>query len=97
MRFEWDPQKRKENLRKHKIDFIDAEQMFEGPMLEALDRREEYGEDRYVGTGWIGQRVAVIAFSQPEPDVIRVISLRKATKKERERFEKEIAKRLASS
>ena len=63
-------------------------------MLVALDNREDYGEDRFIGLGFIKDRVVVIAYSEPEEDTVRVISLRKANKNEREKFAEELAKRL---
>ena len=97
MRFIWDEDKRRENLAKHGIDFGDAWEMFAGPMLEFLDDKENYGEDRLIGLGFIQGRVVVIVYSEPEEDTIRVISLRKASKNERESFEKDIAQRLVPS
>jgi uncharacterized DUF497 family protein len=94
MRFVWNKEKRRKNLLKHGIDFGDAREMFDGPMLVALDNREDYGEDRLTGLGWIKNRVAVIVYAELEADTVRVISLRKANKNERERFEKELAQRL---
>jgi len=46
-------------------------------MLVALDNREDYGEDRFIGLGFIKDRVVVIAYSEPEEDTVRVISLTK--------------------
>ncbi len=46
MDFEWDERKRLTNLDKHGLDFAEAEEMFQRPMLVALDTREDYGEDR---------------------------------------------------
>lgn len=46
MRFEWNEQKRRDNIRKHGFDFRDARKVFNLPMLVALDDRKEYGEDR---------------------------------------------------
>ena len=43
MRFEWDEQKRKANIRKHGFDFRDAWKVFELPMLVALDDRQDCG------------------------------------------------------
>ncbi len=97
MRFVWDAAKRRENLAKHGIDFREAPEMFDGPMLVALDNREDYGEDRFTGLGWIKNRVVIIVYSEPEENTVRVISLRKANKNERERFEKELAQRLGPS
>lgn len=54
MEFEWDEAKRKDNLRKHGLDFLDAPTLFSGPMLARLDTREDYGEPRWFGIGiWV--------------------------------------------
>jgi uncharacterized DUF497 family protein len=97
VRFIWYENKRRENLAKHGIDFADAGEMFDGPLLEFLDSREDYGEDRFIGLGFIQGRATVIVYSEPEEDTLRVISLRKATNHEREKFEKELAHRLGQS
>ena len=95
MEFEWDEPKRKENLRKHGIDFVDAPILFEGPILTHLDTREEYGEPRWIGIGFLGTICAVIAFTERKNgEVIRVISLRKALTHERKAFEKAIKDRF---
>ncbi len=49
MDFEWDEAKRELNLSKHGLDFADAPNIFELPMLTALDTRHDYGEDRWLG------------------------------------------------
>ena len=46
MAFEWDAGKNAGNLAKHGIEFADASRLFEGPVLERLDDREDYGETR---------------------------------------------------
>jgi hypothetical protein len=53
MQFEWNEAKNLENIRKHQIDFADVPEMFEGPMLIELDERIDYGEDRWVGIGFL--------------------------------------------
>jgi hypothetical protein len=45
MAFEWDAAKNTANLAKHGIDFHDAVRIFEGPVLEKTDRRQDYGEE----------------------------------------------------
>ena len=45
MKFEWNEQKNRENLRRHGIDFGDAIEAFCHPMLAYLDDREDYGQD----------------------------------------------------
>ena len=47
-KFEWDSQKAKSNLIDHKVSFDLAVEIFNGPRVEALDTRDDYGEDRYV-------------------------------------------------
>ena len=87
MKYEWDPHKNQLNRQNHKLDFADAALIFEQPMLVTLDEREDYGEDRWIGIGLLNLRVVVIVFTEPRPDTIRVISLRKATSNERKQYE----------
>ena len=51
MNLEWDENKNQENIRKHGLDFVDAEDVFNHPMLIQLDTRLDYGEDRWIGIG----------------------------------------------
>ena len=88
VRFEWDEDKRRANIVKHKADFADAPEMFKDLMMVKSDLRNDYGEDRQVGYGYIKNRVMVVVFTEPQPEVIRVISLRKASRYEKEKFEK---------
>lgn len=87
MNFEWDEDKRRENLHKHGVDFADVPSMFDGPMLLRLDTREEYGEDRWIGIGFLGPLVAVVVYVERFENTIRLISVRKANRYERESFE----------
>jgi hypothetical protein len=87
MQFEWDEQKNRLNIQKHGIDFADAAEMFANPILIALDDREEYGEDRWIGLGMLKTRVVVVVYTERDGDTIRIISLRKALRHERERYE----------
>lgn len=63
-------------------------------MLTTPDTRFDYGEDRYVGIGLLENLVVVVIFTEPEQDVIRLISLRKAVKHERIRYEQSLKDRL---
>ena len=95
MRFEWDENKNAENIRKHGLDFADAWQVFQNPMLMKLDDREDYGEDRWIGIGIISSGiVAVFIFTEKDQETTRIISMRKATKNERARYEKAIQDKL---
>ena len=94
MKLEWDEEKNRKNIRKHGLDFADAWEIFEAPVLVNADKRFAYGDERWVGIGWLGKRVAVIVFTEIDDEAIRVISLRKAKKYEREQFEKILRNRL---
>lgn len=94
MKFEWDEQKNEVNIRKHGIDFNDVPDIFNGPMITNVDDRVDYGEDRFIGIGFLKNIIAIVAFVEMEGDIIRIISARKANKNESKIFEKEIKNRL---
>ena len=94
MKFEWDEEKNTENIRKHGLDFADAWQIFDAPMLTALDTKENYGEDRFIGIGFLKNVIVVIVYTEPEEETTRIISLRKALKHEREQFEEALRNQL---
>lgn len=96
MNFEWDEGKNRENIRKHGLDFEDAWEVFDGPLLLQPDRRTDYGEDRWTGIGLLGNRIVVVTFTESGAQTRRIISLRKALKHERKRLEKEIRNRLGA-
>ena len=98
MGFEWDEDKRKENLRKHGVDFVDVPEVFEGPMLARIDTSQEYGEDRWIGIGYLEGRAIVTCFTERNHGrTIRIFSARKALSHERKIFEEKIANELGKS
>jgi uncharacterized DUF497 family protein len=96
MKFIWDRRKNEANIKKHELDFADAYKVFEFPMLVALDEREDYGEDRWIGIGLMDTRVVVIVFTELDEETIRVISFRKATTDESKRYEQEFKNKFGS-
>jgi uncharacterized protein len=94
MNFEWDESKNQKNIEKHFFDFADAREVFSGPMLTVPDDRFDYDEVRFRGLGVLRNIVVVIAFTELNDDTIRVISLRRALKRERERFYEFLKNRL---
>ncbi len=90
MEFQWDEAKNRLNRRNHGIDFMDVASMFEHPMVTFLDRRKDYRETRWVGIGWLGDVLAVVVFTEPAEQVIRIISARKASKHEERIYAREI-------
>lgn len=87
MKFEWDENKRKLNLAKHGIDFKDAHQIFEGITFTFEDERYDYGEERYITIGMLRGTVVVVAHTEND-DIVRLISIRKATKHEQKIYYK---------
>jgi uncharacterized protein len=94
VKFEWDPVKNRSNIRNHGFDFADAEEMFRGLLIVDPDTREDYGEKRWIGIGTIRGRTTHVVFTEPVPETVRIISLRKATRRENEQYEKAIQDRL---
>lgn len=92
--FEWDEAKNETNIRKHGLDFRDAPELFESPMLVRLDNRSDYGESRWVGVGVIHGRIAAVVYTERnEGETIRIISLRKALRHEQKEY-RDLADRL---
>jgi len=87
MKFEWDERKNQINLRSHRYSFKNASEVFDGPMLIDLDDRFDYGEDRWIGIGRLRSQIVVVIYTEPDDETVRVISLRKALKHERIRYE----------
>jgi len=63
MQFEWDEVKNRSNIHKHGIDFNDAVDIFNHPVLTAAHRREDFGEDRWIALGWMKLSVAVVVYA----------------------------------
>lgn len=51
MKYTWDEAKRQSNLRKHRLDFADAEIVFDGLTLTFEDDRFDYSEQRFITIG----------------------------------------------
>lgn len=86
--FQWDPRKAASNLEKHGVDFADAVAVFEDP--RALTMPDHHlDEERFVTLALdsLG-RVLVVSWT-PRDDDIRMISARKATRRERRQYEEE--------
>ena len=86
MKYEWDENKRAANLAKHDVDFIDAENFDWSSAIETIDDRFNYSEVRWTALGSIGNRLHVLTYTV-RGENIRLISLRKANKREREYYE----------
>lgn len=88
MQFEWDDEKEQINIRKHGIDFSTAALVFKDEnRLELYDEVHSENEERYLTIGIIANVACVVAVVYTERDEsIRLISARKATKRERRKY-----------
>ena len=89
MRFDWDPGKAERNWAKHGVRFEEAMFAFFDPFGRIeLDAEHSAEEDRYwqIGLTQAGLLVVVYTIRQPG-NVYRIISARKATRRECERYE----------
>lgn len=83
MEFTWSTTKRAANLKTHGLDFIDAPRVFAGLTFTFEDDRFAYGEQRFVTLGVLAGIVVSIVHLESEHE-IRVISFRKASRRETE-------------
>ncbi len=86
LRFQWDEKKDRSNQKKHGISFLEAQTVFyDEHAIEFSDPEHSSGEDRFLLLGLsLRLRVLLICHCYRESDsIIRIISARKATKKER--------------
>lgn len=96
MELVWDADKAEANVEKHGLDFEDAARVFAFPMRVRLDDREDYGEDRSLGYGMLEGRVVAVVFTEPRPDSVRIISMRKALPLERKLYEQYLKDELGA-
>jgi hypothetical protein len=86
--FEWDSQKAKNNAIKHGVRFIFATFSFDDPFAFIIeDEKHSNLEPRYWLIGDSETGVLVVVFTIRDDDVIRIISARKASRKERVMYE----------
>lgn len=88
MLFEWNEQKNERNLKIHGIDFKTAARVFaDSNRIEKYDERHSDEEDRYITIGEInGTAYIVMVVYTEREEVIRIISARKATSRERSAY-----------
>ncbi|MBU2055300.1 MAG: BrnT family toxin [Proteobacteria bacterium] len=89
MKIEWDPRKAKSNLKKHGVSFEEAATALSDPMAATgADPDHSITEERYITFG-VSEKGRLVVVSHTEKDeAIRIISARKASKGERELYEK---------
>ena len=89
VRFEWDDDKAKGNLKKHKVSFDEACTVFGDPLAKIFsDDNHSSEEIREIIVGHsVLERLVLVSFTELGRDVIRIISARIATRNERKSYE----------
>ncbi len=89
MWFEWDPEKAASNLLAHGVRFAEAVTVFEDSFALTGEDPASVGEQRLVTPGLSDQaNLLVVVFTFREPDMVRLISAWKASKRQRREYEK---------
>ncbi|MFZ1940979.1 MAG: BrnT family toxin [Terracidiphilus sp.] len=97
IRFEWDERKNLANQRKHGVSFVAASRVFLDPLFVSLKDRIQDAEQRWRTYGEVdGILLLMVAHTVREDigqdetiEVVRIISARRATKRERQLYEEE--------
>ena len=93
MKFEWDTNKEKINIEKHGVSFEQASYVFTDPFaLNKYDGKHSKIEDRWILLGKsLNKLILVVVHTFREKnnvEIVRIISARKATKKEKTAYQK---------
>jgi len=86
----WDPAKNAANIAKHGVSFEQAARIFDGPVLTGTDDRVYHGEMREISIGLLDGIATLVVVHTDRGGVTRIISARRALKKERELYAKTI-------
>ncbi len=86
MEFDWGHAKNEANLEKHDISFDEAIHIFDGPTLTRADDRQDYGENRDISLGALSPDAVLVVVHTERRDKIRLISARKANRRERKMY-----------
>jgi len=91
LHFEWDQEKNRANLRKHRVSFETAAQAFRDPMRVTIPDREVDGEQRWHTIGLVNGvlMLLVVHTVNEEEEIVRIVSARKAIARERRMYEEE--------
>ena len=94
-KFECDKDKAKSNFQKHEMRFTEGCRIFDGHILTAeSNKNSNMEENRFVSIGVLNEQTAAVVVWTDRSGLIRVISVRKANRKERERYNAYIKKQV---
>ena len=88
MRFEWDPGKAESNLKRRGVSFEDAMTVFFDPLSATFDDPDHsVNERRFITIGYSSRHVLTVVCHTERRGSVRLISARRATKREKKRHE----------
>jgi uncharacterized protein len=93
LRFAWDERKNKGNRTKHGVWFEEAQSVFSDPHARVFEDPEHSGEEErflLLGVSSAARLLVVVHCYRESDSVVRIISARKATKKEVRYYEEGI-------
>ncbi|MFP6759297.1 MAG: BrnT family toxin [Alphaproteobacteria bacterium] len=93
MDVEWDENKNRINIAMHGIGFERAARIFDGPTVDRIDDREDYGEERVISLGMIEDILILVVVHTDRDGVTRIISAGPAKRSERRIYDREIQNR----
>ena len=82
----WDEAKNRRNIKDHGIAFDDAKRIFEGPTVERVDDRFEYGEVRVYAIGLVNGLEITVIYTDGDDDERRIISAWRSEPHERRAY-----------
>jgi len=90
--FEWDAHKARANLRKHGVGFEEARTVFDDPLARIFGDEDHSGpEMREIIVGHSGsKRLLIVSFLETMIGSVRIISARRATRKEQHDYEENV-------
>jgi uncharacterized DUF497 family protein len=95
LRFEWDPRKATENLKKHGVSFEEALSAFADPLARIFEDEKHSGEEpREILVGHSREERLILVCFTERPGALRLISARPATRKERQNHEKNTTRQV---
>ena len=83
MRYVWNEVKNRANIANHGLGFLAMERFEWNSAWRSIDDREDYGELREIAVGFIGERLHHVTFVEVDDETVRILSLRRATKREK--------------
>jgi uncharacterized protein len=92
VRYRWDEAKNRRNIELHGVAFEDAQRIFEGPTVESVDDRFDYGEVRVYAIGLVSGLELTVIYSDKGDEERRIISAWRSEPHERRRYWQGVAR-----